>query len=334
MNRKALIRADASPRIGAGHVMRTLALGQLLLDDGYEVHFATIPDDVEMADRLRREGFNVYCFEHNPIWRASSDLNELLNLAAQVKPSWVILDGYHFDEAYEQEVKRAGYKLLRIDDMPAGRYHADIVLNQNYGAEEFKYATEPYTQVLAGLRHVLLRREFRKFGQPHRAMRTSPPLHVMVSLGGSSEKTVALNRTIAHGLSGLSDRLTVTILAGTSSRNMAEEMLKADLAVVSGGSIMWELVYMRVPFLAVALTSVQRDYLGSIARKGLCVDLGWHEDLTQELVQRKVLSCMNNCQGRAQIIEKYRAMMDGSGVGKDLLAVLNCSRKNDPICQT
>lgn len=323
VSRKALIRADASPSIGAGHVMRMLALGQLLFDEGYEIHFSTVLNSAEMVDRLIKEGFYVYCFEQSAIEPANSDLNRLLNLAAQIEPSWVILDGYGFDEVYEQEVKRAGYKLLRIDDSSTGHYFADIVLNQNYGAEEFKYATEPYTKVLAGLRHVLLRREFRNLNQPHKTIHTGLPMHVMVSLGGNSEKTVALNHIIAQALLCLSDSLTVTILAGTSIRNMSEEMLEADLAIVSGGSIMWELIYMRVPFLAVSLTNMQVKYLDSIARLGLCINLGWHENLTQELVQEKVLFCINNCQIRMKFIERYKKIMNGKDLGKDLLAALN-----------
>jgi len=322
IDRKVLIRADASPKIGAGHAMRMLALGQLLLDDGYKVHFATIPDQVEIVDRLRKEGFSVYCLQRDAIGHESSDLNQLLCLAAQVQPSWVIVDGYHFDEIYEQGIKCAGYKLLRIDDMPTGHYYADIVLNQNYGSEDFKYATEQYTKILAGLKHVLLRREFRKINQFHKAVRKTPPLHVLVSLGGSTEITVALNSIIAQGLSGLSDRLTVTILAGASSRNMAEEMLDADLAIVSGGSVMWELVYMRVPFLAVSLTCMQREYLGAIAQNGLCVELGWHEDLTPELVQEKILSYVNDSQVREKMVEKYKEIMDTNSIGESLLSLL------------
>jgi len=308
--------------------MRMLALGQLLFDEGYQIHFMTIAVNIEIVDRLRDEGFNVYCFEQGTILDQSTDLNKLLSLADQIKPSWMILDGYQFGESYEQEIKRAGYNLLRVDDIPTRHYYADIVLNQNFGANEFKYSTESYTQVLAGLQYVLLRREFRNKNHAQHTIRKKPPFNVMVSLGGSSDRTAALNQMISQGFSKLSEQISVTVFAGTSSKNIAEEMDKADFAIVSGGSTMWELIYMRVPFLAVALTSEQRDYLGSIANKGLFSDFVWHEDITQELVQKKILSCINDYKSMLKITENHKTIMGSGTIGKDLLALLNCAGKS------
>jgi len=322
IDRKVLIRADASSKIGIGHVMRMLALGQLLLDDGYKVCFATIPDHNEILDRLRNEGFTVYCLNQDDINCASSDLTQLLNLAEKVQPTWIIIDGYHFDWAYEKRIKDEGYKLLRVDDIPKGHYYADVVLNQNYGSEDFKYNTEKYTKVLAGLKYVLLRREFRKSSQQFKIVRKRNSLHVLVSLGGSAKVNSAINNVISEGLSGLSDLLTMSILAEASNRNMAEEMLKADLAIVSVGSTMWELMHMHVPFLAVSLTPMQDDYLTYIALEGLCIKLGWHEDLNCKLVQEKTLSFIKDNDSREKMIEKYEALIGFNDIGEHLLATL------------
>ncbi len=321
---KVLIRADASWVIGAGHVMRTLALGQLLSEAGYEVHFATIPHDPTILDLLNQEGFNVHCFRQDTVWSASSDLGSFLSLASQVQPAWVVLDGYHLDHDYERAVKRSGCKLLRIDDLPAGHYYADVVLNQNYGAETFKYEREPYTQVLAGLRYALLRREFRKVVSFDRPIRTSRPLQLLVSLGGSSEKTDVLNFTIAQGLSGLSVKdVSVTFLVGALGRNMAEEMSKADMAIVSGGSTMWELIYMNVPFMAVALNEMQRDYLQMLSAHGICVDLGRHEYLTIAGVRQSALDFIQDHEGRMRMSNQFKPLMDRRNIGRDLLGIMD-----------
>ena len=331
-NQRILLRADASPQIGAGHVMRSLALGQLLMDEGHEVHFGTIPDHPAIVDLLKQQGFKVHCMQQPDRLDAASDLYAFLGLAKGIQPSWVVLDGYHFDNDYERQVKRSGYKLLRIDDIPSGHYYADVVLNQNYGAETFVYEKEPYTQVLAGLRHVLLRREFRKIGLADKKINQGGPWHIMVSLGGSSTKTDELNFKIVQGLSSLcGEDHSITLLAGKmgdgiknfTDNNMAEEMSKADLAIVSGGSTMWELVYMRVPFLAVSLNDRQREYIRTISLQGLCVELGRHEDLTPDLVDQRVRDLMGNLQKRGKMIEKYRSVMDKNHMGRDLLAVLS-----------
>ena len=59
-------------------------------------------------------------------------------------------------------------------------------------------------------------------------------------------------------------------------------MFKSDLAIVSGGSTMWELLHMRVPFLSIPLNKAQQGYLEFLEKENLCDNLGWHEQLTPE----------------------------------------------------
>ena len=55
-----LIRTDASSSIGAGHLMRMIALGQMLKDSGQSVHFATTSPSSPILERLAQEGFTVH----------------------------------------------------------------------------------------------------------------------------------------------------------------------------------------------------------------------------------------------------------------------------------
>ena len=107
----------------------------------------------------------------------------------------------------------------------------------------------------------------------------------------------------------------------TENRNIASEMLKSDLAIVSCGSTMWELMYMKVTFLAVSLTQTQRDYMKFLAGEGLCMDLGWHEDLTPDSVRKSVLGFIHDKNSRIQIRDKVERVMDRRNIGKDLLDV-------------
>ena len=94
----------------------------------------------------------------------------------------------------------------------------------------------------------------------------------MISLGGGSQLCDLLNLKILQGLSQLENwRGSATFIVGKmgtlseqltqlltniswpievlkQSDDMASEMLKADLAIVAGGSTMWELMSMQVPF--------------------------------------------------------------------------------------
>jgi UDP-2,4-diacetamido-2,4,6-trideoxy-beta-L-altropyranose hydrolase len=200
------IRADASSRIGTGHVMRCIALGQTWLDasrhqtetSGQQseanlssvlrpptsVKFicAEIPD--ALAARVKSEGFDLIRINAEP--GSPEDLRQTLsilsNFRSQVsafsppssssQPSsdlcpptsvlWLVADGYHFNLDYQRGIRADGIKLLLIDDynhLP--EYEADILLNQNIGAEEIEYRCNPECRKLLGTRYVMLRREFR-----------------------------------------------------------------------------------------------------------------------------------------------------------------------------
>jgi spore coat polysaccharide biosynthesis predicted glycosyltransferase SpsG len=54
-----LIRADASTRIGTGHLMRCLALAQAWKDSGKGVVFITACESSSLLQRLSDEGFQI-----------------------------------------------------------------------------------------------------------------------------------------------------------------------------------------------------------------------------------------------------------------------------------
>jgi UDP-2,4-diacetamido-2,4,6-trideoxy-beta-L-altropyranose hydrolase len=77
----------------------------------------------------------------------------------------VALDGYQFGADFQLGLKKAGCRLLVMDDYGnAAFYHADWMLNQNISAREELYASRaPHTRLLLGTKFALLRREFLKY---------------------------------------------------------------------------------------------------------------------------------------------------------------------------
>jgi len=103
------------------------------------------------------------------------------------------LDGYQFSEAYEKRIKRQGPSLLRVDDIPSMSYSADVLLNQNHGAEQMEYDVHPNTRLFTGLKYFLLRREFRKTLLEQKIFSEEGPFHILISLGGVSQLCDSLN---------------------------------------------------------------------------------------------------------------------------------------------
>ena len=155
-----VFRADASPQIGTGHVMRCLALGQIFRKVGERSVFVMCMVTPSMRVRLESEGFGVKIL--NCIPGSVDDAKQTVEVSKDVSASWIVLDGYHFDAAYQRSIKELGKKLLLIDDNGcASHYYADIVLNQNiYASEKLYSKREPNTTLLLGTRYALLREEF------------------------------------------------------------------------------------------------------------------------------------------------------------------------------
>ena len=184
---RILVRADGGVAIGLGHAMRCLALVQAVADEcGGSAEFLMADPPPAFAARAAHEGATVHALGAAP--GGVADAAETVRRAGGA--DWIVLDGYHFDGGYQRALVDAGLKLLAFDDHGhAGSYPAHLVLNQNLGAGPEPYADRaPYTRLLLGPRHALLRREFRHLGRAaaRRALRWR---------GGCSSRSAAATPT-------------------------------------------------------------------------------------------------------------------------------------------
>ncbi|MEQ2009883.1 MAG: hypothetical protein ABMA26_24115, partial [Limisphaerales bacterium] len=155
-----LLRADSGPQIGMGHVMRCLALAEPWLQAGSTVTLLTAAPSP--AVRARAESLGVSLCELPAPPGSPADAAETIALAQSLRATWLVLDGYHFDDAFQRAVKASGLRLLVFDDTAhAAHYSADFILNQNLGATAALYPhRDPTTRLLLGPRFVQLRGEF------------------------------------------------------------------------------------------------------------------------------------------------------------------------------
>lgn len=335
---KVIIRADATASIGAGHLMRCLALAQALKTGGYDITFITFCESQSLYQRLLDEGFQVITLEGrhpNPLdWQTTSDVLK------SFPEAWLVLDGYHFDSAYQRQCKEAGCRLFVIDDTAhLNRYHADIVLNQNLNAERQDYAAASFTRFLLGPRYALLRQEF--LSRPDYISDISRiASKVLVTLGGGDDErqTLRVIRSLqAIEIKGLeavvvvgaanpykaaleseSDQSKFPIRLTYNTGAMPELMDWADLAVCAGGTTCWELAFMGVPALVIILAENQRANAEGLEKEGIAVNLGWYPRLSKEKIAQKLLEIANSANMRAQMSRSGRFLVDGKGIERVL----------------
>ncbi len=128
-----LIRADASPDIGTGHVMRCMALAQAWQDAGGRALFAATSITPAIKNRLSLEWCELVAVSATA--GSLQDAQETIGIAKSCGAEWIVVDGYHFGQEYQRDLKSAGRKVLFLDDYGhAQTYSADFVLNQNLSA--------------------------------------------------------------------------------------------------------------------------------------------------------------------------------------------------------
>lgn len=275
------IRADASPGMGTGHVMRCLALAQWASLGGWEVFFSGRVLVPWLWQRLHASGI-PFRFLSGDAPRQENPEHLLGDLGPYSPGDWLVLDGYHFGPDCQKAARKAGLRLLVIDDyahLPC--YFCDILLNQNPGCETFPYEGEIGARLL-GPEYALLRPEFARAREmatgkaPH-----NTPQNILLTLGGGdfSSHLGALSEALAvpelHGrrlrviVAAMPEADIKESLAACSARlemtrradDMASLLRETDLCITAGGSTCWELCCLGTPFLTVEVAENQKGII-------------------------------------------------------------------------
>lgn len=333
MTKTLIIRADASSKIGAGHVMRCLALAQACQDIGGRIIFVMAMDAEALFARLKQEGIELRRIDVVP--GSDDDAKQTAGIAHSENADWLILDGYHFTAKYQKTINGADLKLLVIDDnCEQDHYYADYILNQNIHAEESLYPPEKreaYTKLLLGTKYCLLRREFLE----HKDFKREIPQKakkILVTMGGSDPENVSCK--VLEVLKQINDsELDIKVVVGATNphekelrrvlallpgktemianaRNMPELMMWADLAISAAGSTLWEMCFLKLPFIAVMIAENQRgigEYMKTNISDGIVFD-----SISTDF-EKGVCKFINDLSEFKNITHQLSKIIDGKG---------------------
>lgn len=338
-----VIRVDASTTIGTGHIMRCMALAQEWQDQGGKVTFLLAHKPSVLENKLRSQGMEVSYLSIEA--GSDEDAQQTVDFSQHFAAQWIVVDGYHFGAAYQKFIKDFGISLLFIDDYGhADHYFADLVLNQNISANQGLYINrETYTKLLLGTEYTLLRREFWQWRNWQREV--NPIAYkILITLGGSDPDNITLKVIQALNLLN-KDKLKIIVVIGGSNphyeclqkevadsnltislqhnvSNMPELMAWADLAIAAGGSTNWELAFMGLPSLIITIADNQQVIAAELDRKGVIINLGWHQDLTIERLSLAIQDLIGDRFIRETMNKKGKQLVDGNGA-KCVVAAMN-----------
>jgi UDP-2,4-diacetamido-2,4,6-trideoxy-beta-L-altropyranose hydrolase len=177
-SQRLVFRADGNATIGLGHVVRLLALADMLRGLAPGVFVVREPTPA-VTHIITQAGWHIHILPTQPLqteadWLATSFL----------QPSDVlVLDGYDFILVYQQRLRQTGCRLVYIDDLRAWPVVADVLINHSPGVIPADYQAPATTRLLLGPAFSLLRRPFLESAMPPQS--TGDLASVLVCFGGA-----------------------------------------------------------------------------------------------------------------------------------------------------
>lgn len=329
--RRAIFRADASPAVGGGHVMRCLTLADRLKRDGWQTAFACSPETPETLPQLKESG-------HEILTLAGDGIEEM----ARHWPDgtdWLAVDHYGLDAGFETVCRPWAKKILVLDDMPTRRHDCDLLLDQNLGrrADDYAGLLPETAHVAAGIDYALLRPQFAKARTEALARRRErPPIRrilVGLSLTDPDNATALCLEGIAQaGLPGMridvllgpgaphlpalrkqAETLAVPVEFHIGVSDVATLLKECDLALGAPGSSAWERCALGLPTLLLILADNQRRNGDELAAQGAAVNLGDVGALTPESIATALRALASDPDALAAMAEAASTLCDGAG---------------------
>jgi len=328
------IRADANGIIASGHVMRCIAIAEQIEKSGESVIFITadhFPDDL-----LNQKGFNHICLESD--WQDKTlELVAMNTVIEKYGLTTLLIDSYQVTKEYLEKL-HTHVNVAYIDDLYKFIYPVDMIINYAIDADISGY--EGYNgstmQWLIGPKYIPLRKEFQNI-----LSQQNPEVkNVLITTGGSDNYHIILwivkriirmniwNNVCFHIIVGVYfsfeeitalDDLCIpkeNIILHKNLKNMAEIMVKCDIAVSAGGTTLAELCACGIPSICFAIADNQLDGIRSYGKSGIMACVG---DIRQNLdegidaifVQMERLK--NSYEIRKQYSKEGSKLIDGSG---------------------
>lgn len=300
-SRTVLIRADAGPRIGRGHVVRQISLARALADRSAEVRFISAgrPDPLIAAAGFESIAVSDELPSLERPWSVDRQLADAdaTIAAAGGSVDAVIVDHYGLDRAWDSRARPIAGQLVAVSDLATTARDVDRLVDHNwYGtgsATRYAELLPAHCRTHIGPRYTLLQRAYRDL-RAHRPTVQWPPQRVLVSFGGTdpggetARAVAALSATevdagidvVVGNPGAVTGRLRELVAADSrvalhvAVPTLAPLLARADLSVGASGAATWERMCLRVPSVVTTTAPDQSGVTRALDDAGLVVWAG------------------------------------------------------------
>ncbi len=327
-----VIRADGGARIGAGHLMRCLTIAEALARETDRDDILFLCADEPSARLVQARGFAVRVLgtdgqrleQELPLWEK-----------LEIKTDVILIDSYAVTPAYLSALRTFGATVL-LDDLQREPFPVDAVVNYHIYAEEAvyrKWYRDKNIRCYLGADYVPLRPQFAEGTYNVR----DTVEHVLITAGGGDADNIAA-AILDQLQSEIGSKLNYHLIIGRFNphyaewqqraartpelhlyhdvEDMAGLMRQCDLAVTAGGTTVYELASVGVPFLCFSCAENQEQLARCVGEKQIAGYAGaYHLDApgTLAAVRRLAGQLCGDRELRERFCLRGRRMVDGQG---------------------
>jgi UDP-2,4-diacetamido-2,4,6-trideoxy-beta-L-altropyranose hydrolase len=318
-------RADASLRLGMGHVMRCLTLADELRRQGAACLFLCEERPGNMIPEIAARGYPVHALH------AGAELTSV---------DVMVVDHYSIGEPWETAVRSCSRFLVVLDDLADRRHYCDLLIDQNLGRTESHYLplVPPGCRILTGPDYALLRAEFPAMRAYSLRRREPASLRrLLIFMGGVDRSNVTGKVLEALHEEDLPSGTHFTVVLGPKApwaeqvrqeaarlpwdtdvqvgpQDMAKLMADSDLAVGAAGGSAWERCCLGLPSLIIPIADNQLFGAKALGEANAAYNLGDPDGLSGSLP--RALAALRSVERLTEMGVCASRLVDGLGAGR------------------
>ena len=318
-----IFRADGTIQLGLGHIVRCLALADVLKSTNPDIEVTFITKYKEGKKIIEDKKYEV-------ISAIDDEINQIRNLADG--DTLLLTDFLDTDNSYISRIREMpGLKVISIDNnTKLKRIDADILINANV-FDEGEQKVIGSTGYYLGPKYMILRKEFEEVHAEETYIKDNVQT-ILVMFGGTDPRGFTIK--VADALQSIPGEVRINLIAGPafphsgklneflsetnrkfclffSPKNLIEIMKSADVAITAAGIALYELAALGVPSIVIPQAKHQEDIAKAFEKSGACINMGAYP--SNKMIYKSTMMLMGSELHRKQLSENAKMLVDGGG---------------------
>ena len=324
---KILFRVEATPELGSGHLMRCLVLAEGLKESISNVDITFITSSNVVAEQVKSCDYRLINLSSS-----KNMVKEIEYYEKYLKKAIFITDIPNIPDDYLKILKKNVSLIVSIDDDSDTIFYSDILINPNLRSSiNHKYS--PETHYYSGGKYVILKKGFREYAVKKKQIKREVK-SLFICFGGSDKNNVT--KKVMNMLQNMDIILLIVvgimypyyselvkdingyrnIQIKRNALNMDELIYDADLAVISGGTLLYETCAIGTPAIVICQNKEQNRESEFFTENNAVINLGIFNNINEETCRNAILKLISNYEKRELLSKNARQLIDGRGADR------------------